>query len=321
MLVIGTERDANAKFPWVTLGLICLNVLVFIGQVALGPKHTQGMCLVAKEIATGKDLVGKHKITLKFEFEDWENFDARGNPVKRVEKEEIEIEHFPGPVPIYMTFLTSMFMHAGLLHLIGNMWFLWVFGRDVESAMDHALFLLFYLVCGAIAGIVQVLFNVESIIPCLGASGAISGVLAAYGSVFPFNNVKLWLGWFIGVVEVPALFVIGGWLVLQYLAGYFELTNPNGIGGVAYGAHLGGFGAGFLFVWSLLGLLYYFKHRSDAAVASEVLPPLDADAVQPIEFPQPPADVYDFGQFQVRPSQPTEIGPKDLDLGDFYPKR
>jgi membrane associated rhomboid family serine protease len=319
MLVIGTERDANAKFPWITLGLICLNVLVYIGQVTLGPKNTAGMCVVAKEIATGKDLVGTQKITLKFEEEDWENFDAKGNPIKRVIKEYIEIEHYPGPVPIYMTLLTSMFMHAGLVHLIGNMWFLWVFGRDVESAMDHALYLLFYIVCGLVAGIVQVLFNLESIIPCLGASGAISGVLAAYGSIFPFHNVKLWLGWLIGVVEIPALFVIGGWLVIQYLFGYFELTNPNGLGGVAYGAHLGGFGAGFLFVWSLLGVLYYRKHYGIAATP-EVLPqPENFEAPQGA-FPQAPADVYDFGKFYVRPTQSQPNPQQPIDLGNFYPK-
>src|SRR5262245_45278691 len=148
MIIVGTERDRNTKFPWITLSLIGLNVVVFIAQVALGPKNTVGLCLVAKEITTGKDLVGTHKITLKHEEEDWENFDARGNPVKRIHKEEIEIEHYPGPVPIYMTFLTSMFMHAGFAHLLGNMWFLWVFGRDVEGAMDHALYLGYYVFCG-----------------------------------------------------------------------------------------------------------------------------------------------------------------------------
>jgi hypothetical protein len=149
-------------------------------------------------------------------------------------------------------------------------------------------------------------------------------VLAAYASIYPFNTVRIWLGWLIGVVEVPALGVICFWLVLQYTFGYLELTNPDGLGGVAYGAHLGGFGAGFLFVWSVLGILHAQKkyappsaeeHVPVADVAAPPLPP-------PVSgFPQPPADVYNFGQFYNPASDAhTPTSPPPVDLGSFYPR-
>jgi membrane associated rhomboid family serine protease len=330
MIVLSSDGDRNARFPWITLTLIGMNLAVFLVQLGLGEGRTEGLCLVPKEIVTGKDLVGTHKITLEFEYEDEENFDARGNPLVRVEREVVPVEQYPGPVPIYMTFLTSMFMHAGWLHLIGNMWFLWVFGRHVEHAMDHTLYLLFYVFCGVVASVVHIIWDPSSIIPCLGASGAISGVMAAYMSIYPFNQVRLWLGWFIGTVEVPAIFVIGGWLVLQYTFGYLELTNPDGLGGVAYGAHLGGFGAGFAFVWCVLGILYFKKNHGpppseEETMPAAVAPPPPVQVQGFSQAPQATFDVYNFGQYSARPTDdpvPQKQKPASaVDLGNFYPRR
>jgi membrane associated rhomboid family serine protease len=331
MLIIHSEGDRNAKFPWITLTLIAMNLFVFGVQLLLGPEATEGLFLVPKEIRTGTDIVGTQKITLTETIEDEENRDAFGRPIKRVIKEDIEIKHYPGPVPIYMTFLTSIFMHAGWAHLLGNMWFLWVFGRNVESAMDHALYLLFYLVCGVGAGVVHILFDTNSIIPCLGASGAISGVMAAYASIYPFNTVKIWLGWLIGTIEVPALFVVGFWVALQWIYGMLDLNNAEGVGGVAYGAHLGGFAAGMVFYWSLLGYLRMRQAQQDEAghePSPETEQQLAAAQLRQMQtggFPQPPMDVYDFGQYYTRPTdnqpQAGVSGPRPVDLGEFYPKR
>ena len=138
-------------------------------------------------------------------------------------------------------------MHGGWLHLAGNMLFLWIFGDNVEHRIGHGLFLVFYLRGGLIASVAQILVNADSVIPTLGASGAISGVLGAYFVMFPTNRVTVFL--FRCVVPVPAIVAIGMWAVLQVIAGFGDLTGEAG--GVAYMAHIGGFlggaAAGLLF--------------------------------------------------------------------------
>src|SRR5205807_5684316 len=106
----------------------------------------------------------------------------------------------------------------GLGHLVGNMWFLVVFGRNVECALDHGRFLLFYVVCGVVGGLLYTINDASSVIPSLGASGAIAGVMGGYLAIHPFNPIALWFGFYFGVIRVPALIVVGGWFLLQYLA-------------------------------------------------------------------------------------------------------
>jgi membrane associated rhomboid family serine protease len=148
------------------------------------------------------------------------------------------------PVEDSITLFTSMFMHAGLVHLGGNMLYLWIFGDNVEDRFSHVTFLIFYLVCGIAATFSQLVFNAESSIPNLGASGAIAGVLGAYLLMFPRRRVTVLQGR--GVVQVPALIVIGLWFVLQLFSGVNSITNVSDTGGVAYMAHIGGFIAGFV---------------------------------------------------------------------------
>ena len=142
-----------------------------------------------------------------------------------------------------VTIFTSMFMHAGLLHLAGNMLYLWIFGDNVEDRFGHTPFLVFYLLCGIAATFAQLLFSANSSIPNLGASGAIAGVLAAYLVMFPQARISVMQG--NAVVPVSALVMIGLWFVLQLFSGIGSISNA-GSGGVAYMAHIGGFVAGLL---------------------------------------------------------------------------
>jgi len=156
-------------------------------------------------------------------------------------------------VPPELTILTSMFLHGGWMHLIGNMLYLWVFGNNVEDAMGHLRFLVFYVLCGAAAVFAQALPNPASTIPMIGASGAISGVLGAYLLLYPHARVLVGipLGFVIHTARLPALWVLGFWFVLQVVN---TLLAAKGQGGVAWGAHLGGFVAG-------MALLPLFKRR------------------------------------------------------------
>jgi membrane associated rhomboid family serine protease len=139
-----------------------------------------------------------------------------------------------------------MFMHAGFMHLLGNMLFLWIFGDNVEHRVGHVVYLAFYLVAGIVASLAQILTGPDSIIPTLGASGAISGVLGAYLVMFPSNRVTVILFRFVPY-QVPAIVAIGMWAVFQFINGFGSFAVSEQTGGVAYMAHIGGFVAGVLF--------------------------------------------------------------------------
>jgi len=144
----------------------------------------------------------------------------------------------------FLPLLTSMFLHSGFLHLAGNMLFLWIFGDNVEDHFGHATYLAFYLTCGIGAGLLHTLFNWSSVLPALGASGAISGVMGAYLLLFPRERVLTLV--FIFLIPIPAVFVLGYWFLLQFLGGVHALGAVS-TGGVAWWAHVGGFLLGMLF--------------------------------------------------------------------------
>ncbi len=148
------------------------------------------------------------------------------------------------PAGDLVTLFTSMFMHAGWLHIAGNMLYLWIFGDNVEDRFGRLEFLVFYLVCGLAATFAQMAFNMQSDIPNLGASGAIAGVLGAYILLFSKARVKVLLG--NRIVLLPALVVLGFWIALQFVSGIGSIMSPTDQGGVAYMAHIGGFIAGIL---------------------------------------------------------------------------
>ncbi len=150
-------------------------------------------------------------------------------------------------VPGWMSVFTSMFLHGGWLHLLGNMLYLWIFGNNVEEALGRARFLVFYLACGAVAALAHSLAAPDSVIPMIGASGAIGGVLGAYLMLHPRANVYIMIVVFVFVriISVPAALVLGLWFVMQFISG---ATTPTAEGGVAFWAHVGGFVAGAILV-------------------------------------------------------------------------
>jgi membrane associated rhomboid family serine protease len=155
------------------------------------------------------------------------------------------------PASDFLTIFTSMFMHAGWLHLGGNMLYLWIFGDNIEDRFGHMKFLIFYLLCGIAATFAQLAFSLGSNVPNLGASGAIAGVLGSYILMFPQQQVRVLIGRI--VTPVSALIVIGFWIVLQFFIGFAAIANTADTGGVAYMAHIGGFIAGFVLTFIFRG--------------------------------------------------------------------
>jgi membrane associated rhomboid family serine protease len=221
MFPIADENLPGRGLPWVTIGLIAANVAVFLLLQAATADNTftHAWSSVPFEITTGVDLTRAVPIVID------------GSPYL--------VPQASGPDPIYLTLLSSMFMHGGWLHLGGNMLFLWIFGDNVEHRAGPLLFLVAYLATGLVGSMAQILADPTSPIPSLGASGAISGVLGAYIVLFPRNRVTAFVFRFL--VQVPALVAIGMWIALQLVS---SLADPVGAGGVAYLAHIGGFAAG-----------------------------------------------------------------------------
>jgi membrane associated rhomboid family serine protease len=166
---------------------------------------------------------------------------------------------FASGIPPFHTLITAMFLHAGWAHLLGNMLYLFVFGDNVEDRLGKLRYLIFYLLCGVIAFVAQIIVYPNSNIPNLGASGAISGVLAAYLVLYPKNKVRVLMGFFL--INVSAWFVLGLWIVTQFFSGYTDVFNraAHATGGVAYMAHIGGFVSGVILV-----LLFRPKRTSAA---------------------------------------------------------
>jgi len=220
-----SDDDRHLLRPaYVSITLLAINVILFLYQLA-NPAFTMGWSVVPWEITNGKDLVEPILI-------------GTGSG-------QAQIDHVAGPTPIYLTLLSSMFMHGGWMHLGGNMLYLWIFGDNVEHRFGSVMFLIFYLASGLLASATQILLGPESLIPNLGASGAISGILGAYLVLFPRNKVNAIF--FFRMLSVPAIVVLGMWIALQFFQGYSSLQNVGESGGVAYGAHIGGFVAGVIF--------------------------------------------------------------------------
>jgi membrane associated rhomboid family serine protease len=242
MFPIGDDNRGRRSVPYIVYILIALNAIVFIlfqgaGMTEEGERFTYAYAVVAREITTGEDVVGSVPV-------------PGAEPVRdprtgRVVTPEIPLQ--PSPSPIYLTLLTAMFMHGGWMHIIGNMLYLWVFGDNIEDNFGHLKFVIFYLVCGVIASFAQIMIDPDSPIPSLGASGAIAGVLGSYLIMFPRNRIRniVALGFIWTTVELPAIVVLGFWIVLQIISQYTaSIASAQSSGGVAYMAHIGGFVAG-----------------------------------------------------------------------------
>jgi membrane associated rhomboid family serine protease len=221
MLPIGDERVQGGPPAFVTYGLIALNVVAFLVELAQPSEAAlqsfiQAWGVVPREYSSAQDLP-------------------------------------PGiPLPFWSTLLTSMFLHGGWMHLGGNMLYLWIFGDNLEKLMGAARFLIFYVVCGIAASFAHIIFGPGSTVPAVGASGAISGVLAGYLVLFPQNRIRVVTRG--GIAHVPAVVVLGFWIVLQLINGFGAMASTSETGGgIAYMAHIGGFAAGFVLIKLMAG--------------------------------------------------------------------
>ena len=206
MMIPLKDETPSRNVPALVIGILLTNVGVFAYTYLLGD-------------------IGFHVFTERYgaiPFEVWYGVDAIS----------------PTPVPVYLTLLSSMFMHGGLVHLGGNMLYLWIFGNRVEDAMGHARFVFFYLLCGVIATLAHVFSDPDSTIPMVGASGAIAGILGGYLAAFPSARILVLVFYFF--LRVPALIVLGGWFVIQLL------NASNDASDVAWYAHIAGFVVGYV---------------------------------------------------------------------------
>ncbi|MBS1602769.1 MAG: rhomboid family intramembrane serine protease [Bacteroidetes bacterium] len=233
VLPIGDDNRDRKTFPFVNYLLIGLNIFAFIYWQHWGQniRLTYSYATVPGEILSGHDIITKASVQL--------------DPLTG--RQMILPGLGPTPIPIFFTLFTAMFMHGGIGHIAGNMLFLFIFGDNVEDAMGHGRFLVFYLLCGMLAGLSHVvatyILGQNLLIPSLGASGAISAVLAAYMILFPGKRVYLWIFFFI--IPVPAFVVVGLWFAFQLVDGLGMLGGQQA-GDVAYAAHIGGFVFGLL---------------------------------------------------------------------------
>ncbi len=235
ILPLGDDnRDRRIK-PLMNYFLILINVFVFIKFQDFGnnQKFIYEFSTVPEEIMTGKDIVTASKTYIDPQTD--ERYTVPGLQ--------------PTPIPVYLTIITSMFMHGGIAHILGNMLFLFIFGDNIENVIGHFRYLIFYLVCGILASLANiyatVLVHANPLIPTLGASGAISGVLGAYLLLFPRRRVTVLFFYFL--TNVPAIVAIGMWFLFQLVSG-LGMLGGQGSSGIAYGAHIGGFIAGIILV-------------------------------------------------------------------------
>lgn len=222
MIPLGDDNP-TVLWPLITVSLIAVNTVVFVFELSLGPRALEGfiyqMGMVPAAITQG-------------------GMGATGG---------------------YFTMVTSMFLHGGPMHLIGNMLYLWIFGNNIEDSMGHLRFIVFYLVAGLAAAITHLVFNPASVVPTIGASGAVSGVLGAYLLLFPHARIKTLvpLGFFWTLVYLPAWFLLIVWIGFQFLSQAVDPMDPTA-GGVAYAAHIGGFVAGL----ALIPLFRKYRRRT-----------------------------------------------------------
>ena len=231
------DNIPTLRFPVVTVAFIVINVLAYFlwqkaGLSLSDPSSTEYVCHL---------------------------YDYAEIPYEVTHPgEQIAAQGCPPPIaPTWLTVFTAMFMHGSLLHLGGNMLFLWIFGNNVEDSMGPLKFIAFYLLGGIAAGAGQLIIDPNSTVPNLGASGAIAGVLGGYLILFPGARVitVIFIIFFFTILELPALVILGFWFLQQVLFGYFDLSGPDDGGGIAYWAHIGGF------LWGLLAIRLFADDR------------------------------------------------------------
>jgi len=237
-------RDENEtqRTPYITLAFIALNVLVWLVVQGAGAVVPLARSVCELGLIPG-ELTGTVSPGTRFPIGDG-----------------LFCLTDPGPQVSHL--ITSMFLHGSWMHLLGNMWFLWLFGNNVEDAMGRPRFVVFYLVCGLAAALAQVVTNPASAVPMVGASGAISGVMGGYLVLFPHVRVfaLVWLGFLVTSVALPAWLMLVYWFALQFVSGLAVFGGD--VGGVAFGAHVGGFVVGLILVKLFARADYLAAHRA-----------------------------------------------------------
>ena len=235
MIPIGDDHSRRRTTPWITWLIIAANIVIFVFLEGFGTneRFINTYSTVPAKVLSGRDLITRDRILV--------------DPDTGHRVSVPGLQHTP--IPMWLTIITAMFMHAGIAHIAGNMLYLFIFGGNIEDWLGHFRYLLFYLFCGAAASLSQIyatkLTHADLLVPNLGASGAIAGVLGAYVLLFPHNKVRVLIFRFI--TTVPAIFVVGFWFLFQVIAELGVLGRDAG-GGVAYAAHIGGFVVGFITV-------------------------------------------------------------------------
>ena len=249
----------TARFPIVTVVLIAINVAFFAWQLSASSEEGSATSPALERAgaserdqlnfeygAIPKEVLNPGEYCAPTDVKRNEIVDSCGS------KDEVEQESGLEQAPWWVTLLTSMFMHGGILHIAFNMLFLWVFGNNIEDAMGRLRFVAFYLLAGIAAVYAQSAFNPDSIIPQIGASGAVAGVLGAYALLHPRAQVLtlIFIIFFVTIVEIPAMIMLGIWFVLQFIPAVADVatTDVAGEGGVAYLAHVGGFAFGLAMI-------------------------------------------------------------------------
>ncbi len=246
MLPVSDDNSDRKTTPYINYLLIALNIIVFIVYQRWGSNlaFTYSYATVPAEIITGHDIITDAV--------------AVSDPLTG---QQVMIPGLgPTPIPVWLTLITSMFMHGGLAHLFGNMLYLWIFGDNIEDRLGHLRYLSFYIICGIIASLSHVcsdyFFGENHLIPSLGASGAISGIMGAYLFTYPTRRVTIFFIFFF--IPVPAFIVLGAWILLQLANGTGYLGGSEA-SGIAYAAHIGGFIAGIV-------LMKFFYERKKQVV-------------------------------------------------------
>ncbi len=230
------DDNPTSRFPFITILILLINVAVFVYQWTLG-----------------SDV---HAFMVRFGAVPWEIVHFR------------EYSGFPSAyqseLPSIFTIISAMFIHGGILHLLGNMIYLWVFGDNIESVLGYGRFLIFYLICGSVAALTHVVLHADSFVPMVGASGAISGILGAYLVRFPRTRVHvlIFLFIFIRIVRVPSIVLLGFWFIMQVFSGF---VGEGVQSGVAWFAHIGGFIAGML-------LIVFFPNKERVKIRQTLIP-------------------------------------------------
>ncbi len=215
------DRNPSSTFPYITIGIIVINVSIFLYELSLGAEFDP--------------FLNQYGIV----------------PVNATRYYQASDLTF---IDTFFPFISSTFLHAGFIHLIGNMWFLWIFGDNIEDKLGHFKYFVFYILSGIIASSVHVFFNSQSDIPCIGASGAIAAVLGAYMVTFPRARILtiIPIFFFLQIIELPAMVVLGFWFLIQFFSGAVSITGSTSGSDVAWWAHIGGFVSGII--------LFYIMH-------------------------------------------------------------